>query len=57
MQAKVLGVHRVVCRCREDLEVQAALGKAARPLWMDPGGNGGCFPRSGVGHACDQGTW
>lgn len=43
VQAKVLGVHRVVCRRREAREVQAVLGKAAQPLWMDPGGNGGCF--------------
>lgn len=44
IQAKVLGVHRVVRRCREDLEVQAALGKAAQPLWMDPGAMGVVSP-------------
>lgn len=42
--ARVLGIHRVLCRRREDQEAQAALGRAARAPWMDPGGNGGCFP-------------
>jgi len=44
VRAKVLRVPRVVCRCREDREVQAALGKAARPPQMDPGDSGGRFP-------------
>lgn len=55
LRAKALGVHRAVCRCREGLEVQEALGKAVQPLWMDPG-TMGVVPTAVMGCACGQGT-
>lgn len=54
LQAKALGVHRVVCR--KHLEVQEELRKAAQPLWMDPGAMG-VVSTSVMGRACGQGTW
>lgn len=52
--AKALGVQRVVWRCRGDLEMQEALGKAVQSLWMDPGAMG-AVPTSAMG--CGQGIW
>lgn len=49
------GVHKVVCRCRKELEMQEALGKEVQPLWMDPGAMG-AVPTSVMGCACGQGT-